>query len=63
MAYLRESLQYEPNNAEAHYNLGQALAALGQRDEAIAHFKETLRLAPNYRDAREQLKKLESASK
>ncbi len=63
VAHLREALQYQPDNVEAQMNLGRALAALGQRDEAIAHFKEALRLAPNYRDAREQLKKLESASK
>jgi Flp pilus assembly protein TadD len=63
VAHLREALQYEPDNAEAHGNLGQALAALGQRDEAIAHFKEALRLNPNHRDAREHLNKLEGLPK
>jgi tetratricopeptide (TPR) repeat protein len=63
VAHLREALQYQPDYPEAHAHLGQALARLGQQDEAIAHFKEALRLNPNYRDAREQLKKLESVSK
>jgi len=58
VTHLREAMQYQPDNAKAHINLGQALAALGQRDEAIAQFKEALRLNPNEREAREQLNKL-----
>jgi tetratricopeptide (TPR) repeat protein len=32
----------------AHYNLGDALAAQGKRDEAIPHFKQAIQLKPDY---------------
>ena len=35
----------EPDYAEAHNNLGNALASKGQIDEAIRHYQEALRLA------------------
>ncbi len=37
-----ESVQTDPQLAEAHYNLGVAFAARGQIDKAIAAFKEAL---------------------
>lgn len=37
-----ESVQTDPQLAEAHYNLGVAFAALGQMDRAVAAFKEAL---------------------
>lgn len=37
-----ESVQTDPQLAEAHYNLGVAFAARGQLDRAIAAFKEAL---------------------
>ena len=37
-----ESVQTDPQLAEAHYNLGVAFAARGQIDRAIAAFKEAL---------------------
>ncbi|HEX9932473.1 MAG TPA: tetratricopeptide repeat protein, partial [Allosphingosinicella sp.] len=42
----------EPDNSDAHLQLGLALLALGRLDEAEAAFGETLRLAPDYSDAR-----------
>ena len=38
----------EPSDAEAQSNLGLALRALGQRDEALRHFQEALRLRPDW---------------
>jgi tetratricopeptide (TPR) repeat protein len=35
-----------PNAAEAHYNLGLALFALGESDQAREHFIEAANLAP-----------------
>jgi len=35
-----------PNSAEAHYNLGLALFALGETDQAREHFMEAANLAP-----------------
>ena len=35
-----------PNSAEAHYNLGLALFALGDTDQAREHFMEAANLAP-----------------
>ncbi len=37
-----ESVQIDPQLAEAHYNIGVAFAALGRIDRAIAAFKESL---------------------
>ena len=42
----REALLLDPRNAEAHSNLGAALAALGRYQEAIEAYREALRLAP-----------------
>lgn len=37
-----ESVQIDPQLAEAHYNIGVAFAAMGRLDRAIAAFKEAL---------------------
>jgi tetratricopeptide (TPR) repeat protein len=44
-----------PDAAEAHYNLGVALAAKGRTEEAIHHFQEALRLKPYFAEARDNL--------
>ena len=36
-----------PTNANAHAALGQALAATGKLDDAVAHLQEALRLRPD----------------
>ena len=41
--------------AEAHYRLGQALAARGQLDEAISHYRKALELRPNFVEAHDHL--------
>jgi tetratricopeptide (TPR) repeat protein len=46
-----------PNDAEAHNNLGNALASQGIFKKAISHYSETLRIKPDYAEARENLKR------
>ncbi len=48
---LETSLRIEPNNPEAHNNLGVALQRLGRLDEAAQEHREALRLFPNYAEA------------
>ena len=46
----RQAIQLDPENGPAHYNLANALQAEGQADEAIAEYREAIRLDPG--DAR-----------
>ena len=46
----RNALRANPHYAEAHSNLGVALAMMGRRDEAITELSEAVRLAPDNRD-------------
>lgn len=48
---LRRLLVAEPDNADAHLQLGLSLLALGRLDEAEASFRRTLAIAPAYADA------------
>ena len=48
---LREVLQREPQNAEAHLFLGSLLAEGGIREEAIVQLKEAVRLRPQSSEA------------
>ena len=52
---LRHALAVTKRNQFAHNNLGSALLSKGQVDEAVGHFKEALRLLPNYPDAHNNL--------
>lgn len=45
-ALFNHALAITTENAPAHNNLGTALAALGKRDEALAHYQEAVRLQP-----------------
>jgi tetratricopeptide (TPR) repeat protein len=51
IAEYRAAIRLKPDYAEAHNNLGNALAGKGQLDEAIAEFREALRLKPDYPEA------------
>jgi Flp pilus assembly protein TadD len=42
-------------DAEAHFNLGNALRAQGKTDEAIAEFREAIRLKPDHASAHTNL--------
>lgn len=46
IAEYREALQIEPDYAQAHSNLGLALAQAGRQQEAIAEYQTALRLNP-----------------
>jgi tetratricopeptide (TPR) repeat protein len=49
IALFQRALAVSPkNNFLAHHNLGHALSLQGNQSEAIAHFKEAMRIYPNY---------------
>lgn len=49
------SLQLNPASASAHYNIGIAYSATGDRVRARAHFEEAIRLDPDYAQAHNNL--------
>jgi pentatricopeptide repeat protein len=49
---LREFVQKFPGFADAHYKLGQALEARGEKEEALLHFRKALEINPRYESAR-----------
>ena len=51
IAQYRKALEIKPDYAEAHYNLGIALAGRGQIDEAIDHYRKALEIKPDYAKA------------
>jgi Flp pilus assembly protein TadD len=46
LSEFQQAVQLDPNNAEAHLNLGKSQFTLGHVNEAIAELQEALRLAP-----------------
>jgi protein O-GlcNAc transferase len=46
--YFQRALQIQPEDADAHNNLGIVLAQQGKFDEALAHYHEALRLKPGF---------------
>ncbi len=49
--FLKNAVLAKQDSAEAHNNLGLALARLGQLTQAIASFREALRIRPHYANA------------
>jgi protein O-GlcNAc transferase len=47
----RQLLATQPNLAEAHSNLGSALAGQGKLDEAVAAIRQAISIKPDYADA------------
>jgi tetratricopeptide (TPR) repeat protein len=45
---LREMIRVNPNDAEAHYNLGSLLMNLQRYDEAEKELREAIKIDPNY---------------
>jgi tetratricopeptide (TPR) repeat protein len=42
MAHYQRALEIRPDYAEAHYNLGIALAARGRTNQALEHYRKAL---------------------
>jgi Tfp pilus assembly protein PilF len=55
---LEQLLQIDPDNADAHTNLGVVFASQGQQERAAREFAEALRLNPGQAKAREGLRLL-----
>ena len=55
----RKSLIAAPRDASIHYDLGNALAALGRSDEAVAEFRTALSIKPDFAAARQRLEAVE----
>ena len=55
IAALRDACRRWPDNATAHYNLGIALAAAGDRAAAIGAWRQALALDPGFQPARSRL--------
>jgi tetratricopeptide (TPR) repeat protein len=55
IAHFQKALQFNPDDAEARYNLGNALLEKGSLDEAIVHFQKALQINPDYADAHNNL--------
>lgn len=55
IAHYGEALRLKPDYAEAHCNLGMALASLGRTQEAVAHYDEAIRLKPGFAEAHNNL--------
>lgn len=49
---IRKAYELAPNDAKILYNHGVILGQMGQIDEAIEKLKETIRIKPDFRDAR-----------
>jgi Tfp pilus assembly protein PilF len=49
------TLKVTSENGVAHYNLGVALSAAGQHDEALRHLREAVRLEPDFATAHNRL--------
>ncbi len=49
------TLEVTSNNPIPHNNLGHALANKGQTDDAIEHFREALRIKPDFQEAHDNL--------
>ena len=44
----QKAVQLEPEDAEAHYNLGNTLMGLGRLEDAEASYKQTIALKPDF---------------
>jgi Flp pilus assembly protein TadD len=53
--HLQKALEIQPDYAQAHYNLGNALLQKGRVDEAILQFQKLLALQPGLVEARRTL--------
>ena len=47
----KQAIRIDPDDAEVHYNLGNAYSKLGMEKEAIESYKQAIRIDPDYREA------------
>jgi Flp pilus assembly protein TadD len=59
---LREAVDLMPDSAEAHNDLGVALASTGNVVEATEHFRQAVALAPEFAEARRNLESAQRTS-
>lgn len=59
IVYLKKSLKYKEDAAQAHLNLGKCYQNLGKTEDAIKEYKRTLKLDPKNEDAKKGLKDLQ----
>jgi len=48
VAALQQVVEENPNDPQAHYNLGVALDEVGRSEDAVTEYQATIRLDPNY---------------
>ncbi len=53
--HYQQALRLQPDYADAHYNLGNALLQQGKQAEAIDHFRQTLHINPDHAPAQSNL--------
>jgi tetratricopeptide (TPR) repeat protein len=51
IAHFEQALRIKPDYAEAHNDLGTALARTGKIDDGIPHFEQALRIKPDFAEA------------
>jgi tetratricopeptide (TPR) repeat protein len=56
ISHFSKAIKILPDYAEAHSNLGSALARQSKFDEAVHHYREALRIKPGFADAKHYLK-------
>jgi tetratricopeptide (TPR) repeat protein len=64
MPHYAEALRIRPDEADAHFNWGVALAQQGKFGDAIPHFKAAVAIRPTFQTAQEYIDraaKLQSA--
>ena len=55
VAAFRTAIRLQPDDAAAHYNLGNALRGQGKVDEAVAECRTAIRLRPDDAEAHSNL--------
>jgi tetratricopeptide (TPR) repeat protein len=51
-------LQIELENSNVHYNLAVNLEQVGRVEEAVRHYRQSLRIKPNHQLARQRLQEI-----
>jgi tetratricopeptide (TPR) repeat protein len=60
LPFCRAAVVAGPDSAAAHYSLGAGLEAIGRSPEAVRHYREAARLAPQAGEPRTALRRLEA---